>query len=564
MHRPVMEVDHDFELVHDYMTNPDFERYCKEDNDDEVPEYQERSPGVAMIVEAENTTAQLSTSDAVKSILLPALEAEGLNLVSAKSLDVEGHGPIVTMVLREGYVVARAWPENNYCAFDIHMWSSFGKQESLKKSLLTAVGSSSQSSSSFRIAGGGMFGVSTWKEDDMSRGPKFTQDCDEMGSKQGGDISIGESSVRVVVEESIRSLQRHSKANAVVLCGAEGEHCSTLSALREHDGIGEVFPIWACPLSGTEDEFDEAKKMFNCEKDIYTMLAGKSIGTVIVDTTASRESAQIVQSLAKSAPDRNRLFLNDVMVLAISLQEEDWRRIFVDHFREFFDNEPGFKASVLFHNSERFLEMTTFSSGDKHFITHLKEAASNIEKYTGLTSDIRHVGGVEYEMQHNFKPSQFFNATDYDRTAPYEQWKTQQPTGYQNLFQLEINQKKNKDRTGLTCEGIRSLLDDAMHAINVESEPDEFLELGDGCVFVDSWNGGNFVVLFNGRDHVDINLFTYVEDSKLGQKFVKSFTKGSSLEKALHDEMPRGYGRVVNLKNEVEPRHEPRWAFAMD
>ena len=78
------------------------------------------------------------------------------------------------MVMKEGYVVLRFWNDVQYCGLDIHLWSSFEKQNSLKAALLIALGSASETSSSYRVIAGGMFGVVNWKTDTRKRGPRRT------------------------------------------------------------------------------------------------------------------------------------------------------------------------------------------------------------------------------------------------------------------------------------------------------------------------------------------------------------------------------------------------------
>merc|ERR1719469_33288 len=106
---------------------------------------------------------------------------EGYTVVS--TIVPEDEEDVTVVVLKEGYVVVRLWPDFSYCGFDVHLWSSFDKQGEVKKALLSAVGSGNKSSSSFRIVAGGMFGVSTWKNDTRKRGPRRTQDCDREDTK---------------------------------------------------------------------------------------------------------------------------------------------------------------------------------------------------------------------------------------------------------------------------------------------------------------------------------------------------------------------------------------------
>jgi hypothetical protein len=77
--------------------------------------------------------------------------------------DHDDEGSCVVNILSGGYMVPRRWPKEKYCAFDIHLWNRFEKQEDLKKALLSAVGSPGmeKASSSYRVIAGGMFGVET-------------------------------------------------------------------------------------------------------------------------------------------------------------------------------------------------------------------------------------------------------------------------------------------------------------------------------------------------------------------------------------------------------------------
>merc|ERR1712161_146328 len=84
-----------------------------------------------------------------------------------------------------------------------------------------------------------------------------------------------------------------------------------------------------------------------------------------------------------------------------------------------------------------------------------------------------------------------------------------------------------------------------------------FDKVGDGCLLVACWSGGN-VILWDGRQHIDINLFTYAEDFDTSKKFEGIFTSYiPKLTTKLRDEQPRGTGRVVNFLGDIE--HEAHW-----
>ena len=96
-------------------------------------------------------------------------------------------------------------------------------------------------------------------------------------------------------------------------------------------------------------------------------------------------------------------------------------------------------------------------------------------------------------------------------------------------------------------------------------EPLEFSDFGDGSLHSFHWNGGSLLVLWDGKNHVDINLFTYDETKDFHDTFVHKFTKEiPCLSVALHDTQPRGVGRVVNFKNDVESRPEPIWVAPIE
>lgn len=78
--------------------------------------------------------------------------------------------------------------------------------------------------------------------------------------------------------------------------------------------------------------------------------------------------------------------------------------------------------------------------------------------------------------------------------------------------------------------------------------------VGKGCVISASWSTGNAVLLWNGIDRVDINLFTYSQDADLHTNFEEEFEAESRqpLTVLSRDEQPRGVGRVVNFQSEID------------
>ena len=556
-------VDHDLEIVHDYLSNPNAEKHCATDEEKEEQAEQETSPGVLMIVEAENASAVLAPSSALESVLVPALKKEGLSVVSTVVSD-DGSGVVLISILREGYVVARTWPEHKYCAFDIHLWSSFDNHDKIKQSLVTAVGGESQSTSSYRIVAGGMFGLSTWREDYKARGPKFTQDCSKPPGPDQSSSMDSETIDSILVD--MMDISGWKNVVAAVMCGPKDQECHSIGLVSKHSSVRKTIPLHTCQvMHGIENHEDSASEQYACELELLDLLIGSTndgdkISLLVVDISASFALAQIINKIAVRLA--NKIFTEDIQVVApIEDSTETWRKHFVDEFRDVIPEEPAFMADVLFNGTSNSLQIVSFLSGDDHFITHMKESVQSIESRTGLVADIRGFGGGGFKFQENFEASQWFLPGDYDQRGPYEQWQSQQPTGHQSIVQLQAHGEGNE--TELSTGTVKDLLMNSLSALEIETSiPPQELDIGDGSVIVAflSDGTGHIVTLYDGRDHMSLNIFLYEESFSFADDLGFEFKQRKpSLAAALFDEMPRGYGRVVNFLDGQERRGEPHW-----
>ena len=66
---------------------------------------------------------------------------------------------------------------------------------------------------------------------------------------------------------------------------------------------------------------------------------------------------------------------------------------------------------------------------------------------------------------------------------------------------------------------------------------------------------------WDGRNHIDVNYFTYEENVKQANAFESAFRTSKSLTTKLRDEQPRGIGRVVSYFSDLDENLEPHWAF---
>merc|ERR1712194_237464 len=170
--------------------------------------------------------------------------------------------------------------------------------------------------------------------------------------------------------------------------------------------------------------------------------------------------------------------------------------------------------------------------------------------------DVRNIQGGLWKFQENFDPP-FFLPDDYDQSEPLKQWNSQQPAGFQTVFQLETK----KANSGISSPKVKAAVKEALMTLSSSSKIHEFNNDSNGSLFVSLVPSGTVVVTWDGYNHVDINLFTFSHDSKISKHFLIVFQlKISNLKVVLLDEQPRGYGRVVNFLDDINQRTVPRWA----
>jgi len=76
---------------------------------------------------------------------------------------------------------------------------------------------------------------------------------------------------------------------------------------------------------------------------------------------------------------------------------------------------------------------------------------------------------------------------------------------------------------------------------------------GDGCVPTVLWSQGSAVATWDGGHHMDLNLFTFQENMQMHQQFADDFlAMTTSFAMVSHNQQPRGFGRVVNFKQEMK------------
>jgi S-adenosylmethionine/arginine decarboxylase-like enzyme len=653
-----------FELVHDYRRNPDskYKKLCKdhEDDNEEFLIQKGSSPGIFMAVEVEEVTLDLHYLKDVQIAITETLEQAGFKVESSHvrkgASDPSERSSVETvLLLREGYVAIRTWPEHKYCAFDIHLWSSFEKHEAAKKAVVAGVKGTIETTSSYRIVAGGMFGVRTWKDDAKVHGPQIKNLCDPSATTVR-EVPTDPRTMEIALDTGLRLIRDEKDFIAAVLCGNK-EACRTIDLLKKNEKVGEVMAFYPCSDVTSNDQYSEngRKRIVECERDISNnfqdslLSDDKRLRVIVVDKSAPRLLLQMVLRILSNDASRGQIIAPDnIMVMAMIEDEtEGWRRTFLDKVRkDVVLVDPLFRAEVLFNSSSSSMELGIVSSGDADFMLHLVDMVADVENESGLALEIREMfGGLWRPDQKMFmadeEAEQWYSQESYDRTLALQQWQSQEPVGHQTLLQLETRPLQVGDdviayvRRGsaysldfigeitsihdddafdvkfnyseieqfrypssftkvgeelfaskvkrddirklygspndelLSAAKVKSALQYALDSTesSVFSASGEIQELeveGDGCVFVAFCLGGSVIAMWDGRMHVDVNLFTFLESTSAHGDFeVDMKTELRSLETILKDEQPRGFGRVVNhvwdLASTGE-RSAPHWA----
>jgi hypothetical protein len=629
-----------FDIWHDYRRNvTNSKGHCKTEGEQVAePLNQGSSPGILMTLELEGATIDLQSAKNVESAISKAMNDAGLSVSSAFVPSDDVH--MVYVVAKEGYVSVRTWPDEKYCAFDIQMWASFEKQDVVKVSLINAFGSGADHklTQSYRIVSGGIFGIETWKTDEINRGPRNSNEC-ELKTKASYDNPVDKSMYDLATFETFKML-RNKDESIAIFCGKQSELCKSVNAAEKSPYAGWILSIYACDAL-SDGFFNDVGTLANCLVEALEAIADMGvkagdIGTIIIDPEMPYGFGQILLKMIMDTEFETYLD-DDILFMAHSTDpSQSWRRALLDRIkRDFISNDPGFRAEVLLNTAEGTMEMGFAMSGEKDFTRRLYELTNSIESNYGIVPEIRNIQGANFTFQPDYVPGIFFSPRDYERDDALEQWKSQKPMALQTILQLKIqdinsvvmvgdivsvdwqngqfykmvvthvhpdgpldgvyfeddgSEEKRCQRqfitrirgseqaervrlqklidTGygsMTAELVKVAVKNILSTVKLdglaEANIKEFA-IGDGILILCQWSQGGMATTWDGRASVDINLFTYEEDFTLADQIALSI-QGTipMLHLALRDEQPRGMGRVVNYKRDLDEFGEklPRW-----
>lgn len=585
--RTLEETKDNFELYHDYAFNASTFDLCDRiaaDNEDS--DVQERSPGIVLVVEVEDASGDLS-GETMKTNMVAALKEKGFDIVSSDFTEADGTA-MVYIVLKQGYIIARSILATKYVGFDVHFWSGFHKHEEAKNAMVSAVEGSDNNLSTYRVIAGGMFGAETWREDEKLRGPHFEEICGAIKDKakdlqtKSREGTVAQVDIDNATEIGLTLLRRDGLKIAMLIGNdddTQDEASKHYTAIQGLSIVNEVTTL-SCPSMINFNEYskDANDALGSCEKHLYSVFKdnanGKKFDAIIVDSTADKFTASILLKLLsiRRAAFLGKYLGQDALVITSITDDrkEAWKRNLMLRIKdESFIDSPAAFAEIAFENiaNDGEFKLIITNDGGEHFINRLNSTLTELKNddSNNLNGVVQIIHGGEWLFQDNFVPSRSYLPDDYDQSGPLAQWQTQKPIGHQFILQLEANPRR-KSTFQMSSTHLKDAVKNAIEGINFFSglkvdDVKEFSDLGAGSLLIGTWSKGSLAVLWDGRKHVDINLFTYVEDVKIGDqvqdKFLQVFR---GFQTVLRDEQPRGMGKIVAYQRDLEGNEEPHWA----
>jgi spermidine synthase/S-adenosylmethionine/arginine decarboxylase-like enzyme len=169
----------------------------------------------------------------------------------------------------------------------------------------------------------------------------------------------------------------------------------------------------------------------------------------------------------------------------------------------------------------------------------------------------------------------FNNATvhSYDSREALEQYFSQDHIGEQSIVRYSIeswNKKTRKEMAILLTGSLTRPL--SFISEQWEKQGDDQIkvkenEIGKGLVITVSWSEGNIVVVWDGDDRVDVNIFSLNNSAGATHGILTEAFRRQFGPPHANDDFPRGTGLIVNFEDEIPPPHElggkrpiPFWA----
>jgi len=563
VYKPLEDINTHYRILKDYSKNDArAQGNCEKLDANIYDSDEQRRAGIVMIVEAEDATGASMPAEKMEETLRKAITRSGASPLSSIAQPSEHGGAVVIISMKQGYVVAHSWPEHNYVGLEIHLWSQFVQLETIKSSLLEAVGSTTGPWSTYRIVAGGMLGTDNWKEEQATIGPRpiESRNCDPINSSGPDKTTIG-----IVMEEGLSLIEKKEDTTVLVLCGDNTkDSCKSLDAFK-NKGIKNLVAVWSCPEA--EMEGSNGLEMKNGVDSIVLCGSVDStewlvdivkkygmIGFIAVDPDAARTVVRSLTSLVleESETHEDDILTDNAITVVPLLGESHKHQKALVQARRQRRVVDEYAASHEVTVGPLGTGMKIWFSATRHpaFLSHVADVASSIKSRAGIDAAVT---ANLLDITADIPPYDGYVGTmdDYETLPGLLQFSNQLPLGLQSLYQFEY-----KNQAPLSATQLKGALELALTKIDVQVSASEISsEAGDGALIYLSLTAGHAIVLWDGGVRVDTNLFTYDETIEHKDVFAEAFMDAlKGLEYVLRDEMPRGTGHVVNSMEEIGTR----------
>lgn len=588
---PVSQYEDRFDYFHDYRRNNALEQgKCNATDTSKEPKEKVKSAGILHVLDIEGVTTSLAPKD-VESLIMLVAKDMGLSPVSISPVDRPDDGlNMVLVVLKEGYVLARLWPDEKYVGLDVGMWGGFDKASAFQKRLGQEFNPTTLSS--FRVVVGGMYGSSTWERDRDIIGPQIVQrrNCDEVTYTDAVFTDVV--TQRMVVDEIV-NLVATKEIVAVVFCGVKGrDECIAADVLEKNPNTAKIITISTCPsvVDLTPDDPERIGKMISCEQSTIDALdeaLNDTIDLLVLDGSAPHEMAQILNSIMATPRHRDEFMSTYHFLMTWSTRPKDvkYQRYLLEQYRKDSLHDPISRAELKIDvDGSGAMEVGLLSVGDLAIFHNMyifeKKLSKRINsrRDVSATVEVRAVVGGLYRYNHNWQPNEVSHEA-YDHLPGDEQYNSQKPMGREVIVQFEFNPDADvvvaapaTDEGGAegddnetqkasmpTWKEMTDFLESTLEKIQVTSAAsiprfETYTGVGDGGLCVFAFREGNVVLVWDGRHHVDINVFFRDELKELADSLISTFVTKSNdrLQVTLRDDYPRGTGRVINFQSDID------------
>ena len=509
---------------------------------------------VLMVMELEQVASEKLTTKHISK----ALAAADIS-VSKTEMWQTGGDSTMYFLAEEGYVIARAFPQEQYCALDVMLWSNYDKIYSVEKQLASALDSGIKSS--YRILTQGMIPESnesllarveelasqilnTGSEESEKAGE---QECSEEGDCEAASVPR-RSHANIAMKEVLSSMTTHlgPSSEILVLCWEQSQECGALKVATDFSPTTSTTTIYSCP---------ESEPIFSCEAKLRSTIRsiiknGNEISLILIDPTTPQTSGESLYRILDRPNLRDKILSETVVAVYLSVYESkssiSWGRNFLDKFRtQFFPFNPSFHAEVLFeptNNQSTGLGVNIYAANNKKFYMEFVKTVDGLAKALGTSPDVRYVkNGLNNYVADFGEATLKFSRGSYDNSEAREQRKSSKPLGRQSLWQYEAKAPS----TEYTISSISS----AFETINMKKGSYKLYGepiIGGGFVVFALFNDGDMTISYDGKSRLDVNLFSLNQEEEVHVKFEQHIFKHvPRLKMKLGDMQPRGTGKVV-------------------